>query len=65
VSISSTFFEQLVHAQIPKVQKDNDDLTVFLHSGSAGVKALRKTLMKSTKGKPGPSNKGKIVFFFR
>jgi len=30
VSILPTFCEQLFHAEIPKVQKDNDDLTVFL-----------------------------------
>ena len=29
-SISPTFYMQLLHVQIPKVQKDNDDLTVFL-----------------------------------
>jgi len=30
VSISSTFFEQLLHLKIPKAQKDTDDLTDFL-----------------------------------
>jgi len=29
--ILPTFYEQLLHAQIPKVQKGTDDLTVFLH----------------------------------
>jgi len=30
-SISSTYYKQLLCSQIPKVQKDIDDLTVFLH----------------------------------
>ncbi len=30
VSISSMFYKQLLGAQIPKAQKDTDDLTVFL-----------------------------------
>jgi hypothetical protein len=42
-SISSIFFKQLLHAQIQKVQKDTDNLTVFLHLwGSSEVKAARK-----------------------
>jgi len=31
VSISPTFYEQLLHTKIPKAQKDTNDLTVFLH----------------------------------
>jgi len=31
--ISQTFYEHLLHTQIPKVQKDTDDLTFFLHFG--------------------------------
>jgi len=35
--------------QIPKAQKDTDDITVFFtFSGSGGVKALCKTLVKLT-----------------
>jgi len=30
VSISSTFYKQLSHVQIPKAQKDTDDSAVFL-----------------------------------
>jgi len=42
-SISPTFYEQLLHAQIPKAQKDTDDLTVFFALlGSAGVKTSCK-----------------------
>jgi len=29
-SISPMFCEQILHVQIPKVQKDTDDVTVFL-----------------------------------
>jgi hypothetical protein len=47
VSISSTFYEQLLHMQIPKVQKGTDDFTFFFaYLGSACVKAAPKTLMK-------------------
>ncbi len=31
-SISSTFYVQLLRLQIPKAQKDTDDLTVFFHA---------------------------------
>jgi len=31
--ISSTFYKQLLHLKIPKVQKDTDDLTVFCAFG--------------------------------
>jgi len=30
-SILSTFYEQLSQMQIPKAQKDTDDLTIFLY----------------------------------
>ncbi len=30
VTISPIFYDQLLHIHIPKVQKDPDDLTVFL-----------------------------------
>jgi len=47
VSISSTFNEQILRAQIPKVQKRLDDLTVFIALlGSACPKAAHKMLMK-------------------
>jgi len=39
--ISSAFYEQLLHAQIPKVQKETDDMTVFLHFWDLGSKKLR------------------------
>jgi hypothetical protein len=42
VSISPTFYEQLLHAQIPKAQKRL--------SGSALLKAARGMLMKLTPG---------------
>jgi len=44
VSISSTFYEQLLRTQIPKVQKD----VFFVLTGSANAKAARETLMKLT-----------------
>jgi len=38
VSISTTFYEQLLRAKIPKAQKDTDDLTVFFaHLGSTRI----------------------------
>jgi len=43
------FYIQLLHPQIPKAEKDTDDLTVFLMLlGSTSVKAARKMLMKLT-----------------
>jgi len=33
-SIAPAFYKQLLHAKIPKVQKDNDDLTVFCACGT-------------------------------
>jgi len=41
----------LILEQIPKAEKDTNDLTVFFALlGSGGVKAARKTLMKLTPG---------------
>ncbi len=51
VSISSTFYEQLLRTQIPKVQKrhsHHQDLFALLVSGH--VNAAHKTLMKLTPG---------------
>jgi len=46
-SISPMFYEQLLHLQIPKVQKKLLDLTVFFALlVSACIKAARRTLMK-------------------
>ncbi len=43
VSISSTFYQQLLCTQIPKVQKDTNNLIEVLHFwGSSHVKAARK-----------------------
>jgi len=51
VSISTTIYEQLLHPQISKAQKNIDSLNVcFALLGSARVKAARKMLMKSTQG---------------
>jgi hypothetical protein len=48
LSISSTF----LCSQIPKAQKNTDDLDVFFAlSGSACVKAARKMLVKLTPGR--------------
>jgi len=48
-SISSTFCEQLLCAQIPKAQNDTDNLTVFLRFlGSAGKQAVCDMLVIST-----------------
>jgi len=47
VSISTTFFEQLLHVQIPKAQKDTDDLTVlFALLESLFVKAAHKHVVE-------------------
>jgi len=46
VSISSTFYEQLLCVKIPKAQIDIDDWTVFFaHLGTLGVKVAHKMLM--------------------
>jgi len=43
VSISTTFYKQLLHNQIPKAQKDINDLTVFFTLlGYECVKAAHK-----------------------
>ncbi len=47
VKISSTFYEQLLWAQILKAQKDTGDLTVFLHFWDLRG---RKMLVKLTSG---------------
>jgi len=50
-SISPMLYEQLFHALIPKVQKDTDDLTVFLRFCDLCVLKLRqKMLVKSIPG---------------
>jgi len=47
--VSSTFYEKLFRAQIPKAQKDTDGLNVFSALlGSERVRALSKTLVKLT-----------------
>jgi hypothetical protein len=49
VSVSSTFYKQLLCVQIPKAQKDTDDLIVFFALlGSVRVKAAHKLLVKLT-----------------
>jgi len=49
VSISSTFYEQLLRSQIPTSVKNTDDLTVFFTLlGSTSVKAVLRMLVKST-----------------
>jgi hypothetical protein len=48
-SISPIFYEQLLNLQTPKVQKFNDDLTVFFSLvESLHEKAAREMLVKST-----------------
>ena len=44
MSISSTFYEQLLRTQIPKVQKDSHVKELFLLSGSAFIKAAFKNV---------------------
>jgi hypothetical protein len=39
---------ELLRVQIPKVQKDSKVFSLFVHLGSAPVKAAGKTLMKLT-----------------
>jgi hypothetical protein len=46
-SISPTFYEQLLHGQIPNAQKDSQVINVFFELlGSTSIKAACKTLMK-------------------
>jgi len=47
-STSSTFYEQLLCAQIPKVQKDSQVVSFFTLLGSVCAKAAERTLMKLT-----------------
>jgi len=35
--VSPMFYKQRLHAQIPKAQKDSDDLTVFLRFWDLGA----------------------------
>jgi len=51
VSISSTFYVQLLRSQVPKGPNDTADLTIFFaHSGSTCIKAVCRTLMKLSPG---------------
>ncbi len=51
VSISTTFYVQLLQAQIPKVQKDTDGLTVFSRFWDmSSLKLQVNMLVKSTQG---------------
>ncbi len=50
MSISSTFYEQLLCAQISKAQKKTGSLTDFAIFGSGRVIATCKMLMKLTRG---------------
>jgi hypothetical protein len=45
-SISSTFYVQLLHTQIPKVQNNNELTVIFVRLESTLVKAACKTLMR-------------------
>jgi len=49
-SISPLFYAKLLLAQITKVQKDTDDMAVFLCFWDL-VQAANKTLVKSTTGR--------------
>ena len=47
VSVSSTFYEQLLCTKIPKAQKKTDSLSVsFVLLGSVHIKAASKMLVK-------------------
>jgi len=50
VSISPTFHKQLLLAQIPKAQKDDNFNVFFVLLGSGCVKAAHRMLMKLTLG---------------
>jgi len=44
LNVKSTFYAQLLRVQVPKAQKETNDLTVFFaHLGSLCVKAAHKT----------------------
>jgi len=48
-SISPTFYEKLLRAQIPKVQKESEVISIFLRFWDLyRVKAACKTLVKLT-----------------
>jgi len=49
-SISSKFYKQLLHTQIPKAQKRHSSCQSIVLLGSAHLKAALKTLMKLTLG---------------
>jgi len=50
VSISSTLYKQLLHAQIPKTQKDTDNLTeIFTHNEFGRTGFTKKTVAKFTR----------------
>jgi len=51
VSITSTFYEQLLLGQVPKAEKDIYDLSVFWNFWDVGeLKQLVNMLVKSTPG---------------
>jgi len=50
VSISSTFYKQILLVQISKGQKNIQDVSLFSLLGSVSAKAGRRTLMKLTPG---------------
>jgi len=53
VSISPTVYEQLLHPQIPKAQKDTNDLTIFFALlGSSLIKAACKRVDEITYRQP-------------
>jgi len=55
VSISETFYEQLLLTLVPKVQKGTDDLIVyFTHLVAVHVKVAHKMLMKLTPVRENP-----------
>ncbi len=58
VSISSTFYAQLLHTEIPKAHKDTDSLTKFLRFYDLRVKKLLVNMMVklTTTGHDSPSN---------
>jgi len=51
VSISPILYEELLHVQIPKAQKNSRAISLFALLDSASVKALRKMSLKSTPGR--------------
>jgi len=64
VSISSTFYEQLLSPKIPKVQKDTDDLTEFFtFFRSSGVKVVSKHVGEMTPDRVILTGNLKVVLF--